>query len=277
VSAFGVLARLVRAEWRQWSRRGDGLPVALVVVVAVGLYGGLLAGVLQTGSLAGGLRDLAAIPPTGMHLALRVQRDAMLGLGIVGVTWAAAALAGDRERGTLRLLALRTPRALLPLGKGALLLGMLAATALATLAVADLVGVLTLGLTGVVNPQAGVVTRAELLGAGLVATLLTLPTLASALAITLAISARSRTAGVAQATAAAVLLVLAGMTMVPGAAPVSFLDTAAWPFEVAMRLASGLPAPAAEHLLGRHLLVNLAWTASGLLAAAGLCHRQDMA
>jgi len=278
-AALGSIWRVAVAEWRQWRRRGDGLPAAATVVVAAGLYAGLLAAVQQTGALGGGLRGLAGLDPGGGPLALRVQRDVMLGLGVLLVMWSAAALAGERERGTFRLLALRVPRAALPLGKAAMLVA--AATVVAALSLLVVCAV-TPWIQRLAGTGAGAAVRTlasggEPLRAGALATLLGLPTLVAVAAVALAASALSRTAAAAQAAAAGALVVAAGLGLVPGVGHLSFLTTASWPFAAGADHGAGLSGGGAGALLGRHLLVSGVWAVAGLVVAALACGRRDVA
>jgi len=269
--------RMIMAEWRHWQRRGDGLPVGLMMVVGAMLYGWLLAVLLETSTVGGSLMDLTGLSRSGFHLAFRIERDMLLVLGFLMLQWGTATVAGEREAGTLRLLALRAPRAVLPLGKAAFLGLVATLLAFAVLLVSLAVGARTFGLTSVVAGPVEVVSLTELLGVGFWATILTLLPMASLLALSVAVSTLSRSTAVAQVVTVGLILGLAGLALVPGVGKISFLATAAWPLTTAANLGAGLHPHDAGDLLVPHLLVNLAWIVSSLTVAVLVCRRKDLA
>lgn len=271
------VVRVTRAEWCQFRGRGDGLRMALLLLLAVLAYGLLLGLWRPESPLAGGLVDAGVAGRGGFHLAFRVSRDLALVLGVLLVQWGAASIAGERERGTLRLLALRVPHPAIVLGKILFLALLGVGLTLAILQLALLVGDGVAGLRPVRDGHTILVDRGELVVAGLAASLLTALPLVGLLSLATAVSALARTAAAAQAGAAGTVLALAGLALVPGAGRLSCVATLAWPFSVALDRSAGLATAGFGAGLAGHLAVNGAWILAGVAFAVAAGRRREVA
>lgn len=258
------MTRLLAYEWAKWWSRRDTRATAATLVLLALAWGALLGFLLDLDVLPDLLRALAGVEPTGFHLAFGVTRSLVGLLGVFLLVWSSASVAGELEAGTLRVPLLRCPRSILPAAKLLVLVGAAAPIALLVLGAGLAAGAWSFGLAGV---DAGAVTlhsAGTLLLSGLVGTLLSLLPLASFAALGICLSCWIRGPQAALTTTLLVALVLAGLTLLPGVGGWIFPSTATWPLDVARSQAEGLKTLSYPSGLGRHLLVNLGWTA-GLL------------
>ena len=263
-----MLLRVLDFEWGKWKARKESWwTIGFLIVATLGY--GALSYFLQQSSLTPIVPGLNTGEGSGFHLAFRTASTVYRVLGLFLLLWGSASLAGEIEKGTLRTPLLRLPRRAFPLGKAAFLGLVGAASALVILALALTVGAASYGLGPIHIGKVLAFSTGELMGAGLLAGVLALLPLASALSLGICFSSLMNSTAGAQSMALIVGTVLLAASLLPESHLYLFPSTAGWPFAVAINKAGGMKDMAFGGRVLSHVGVNLVWIV-GLLAVATL-------
>lgn len=268
-----MIARLLRLEWAKWSTRREVRGGLIFLVGGVVAYGLLLRGLAESNLQ---LPALGGVEPSGFHVAYRALRAMLTPLGLLLLLWSAGSIAGEIETGTARAVLLRVPRASYALGKAVLLIAVVGSLLVTMLAAALVTGAAAFGLGAVRAGSVVLHGAGDLLLSGVLASLLTVPPLASLLAVGLCASCVARSQAAAQTLAIGAAFALWAASLVPALEPWTFVASVGTPLAVAVSHSEGLRTLSLSDDLLRHLGVNLLWTGGLLTAGIARLNRRDL-
>jgi ABC-type transport system involved in multi-copper enzyme maturation permease subunit len=271
-----VTGKILRFEWARWRGRRESIATVVFLLGGTIGYGVLLRIVADTDLAPGPVAALLGAEATGYLLAYQCARALLRVLGLFLLIWSATAVAGEIDKGTLRLALLRVPRTAVPLGKAAFLSLLSVALAGAVLLLSLALGALSYGLAPVDAGAVTLQTRMGLLGAGVAATGLTLLPLLALLALGVCVSCFARSAQGALTLTLLIGLLLWGGSLAPTVGGFLFPATFHWPFDVALSKAEGLKTLAFSDRLLSHCVVNVVWIVSLLAIGVARFGRRDL-